>query len=272
MRVAVIGHVEHVEFAPVDRIPGPGEIAHAGQGWAVAAGGGAVAAAQLAKLAGSCEFFTVLGDDELGRRCRDEVGAQGVTVHTVFEESQRRALTLVEPDGERTITTIGPKLLPRRAHDLPWHLLEEMDAVFFVAGDEEALRAARGARILTATTRELAVLARAEVHLDAVIGSGRDAGEAYVPFDPSPALVVTTAGSDGGSWTSPDGDGSWRAEPPPGPVVDTYGCGDSFAAGLTFAMARGDGIPAAFETAARCGAACLAGCGPYDAQLRLGTG
>ncbi len=41
MRLAVIGHVEWVEFARVDTLPGPGEIAHASETWAEAAGGGA---------------------------------------------------------------------------------------------------------------------------------------------------------------------------------------------------------------------------------------
>jgi ribokinase len=52
-------------------------------------------------------------------------------------------------------------------------------------------------------------------------------------------------------------------------VVDAYGCGDSFAAGLTFALGRGDELDGALDLAARCGAACLAGRGPYAGQLRL---
>jgi ribokinase len=269
MRVAVIGHVEYVEFAGVDRIPAAGEIAHAGVPWAVAGGGGAVAAAQLAKLAGACDFFTVLGDDELGQRCFDEVSAEGVTVHAAREGAQRRALTLVETDGERTIVTIGPKGRPGLEHDLPWGLLEEMDAVFFVAGGDWALGAARAARVLTGTTREMATLARAGVQLDAVIGSGRDPGEAYEPFEPPPRIVATTAGADGGRWSGLAGEGEWQPVAPPGPSVDAYGCGDSFAAGVTFAMARGDDPAGAFDFGARCGAACLAGRGPYEGQLRL---
>ena len=120
MRIAVLGHVEHVEFAHVDRVPAAGQIAHATAGLGVAAGGGAVAAVQIARLAGACDFFTVLGDDELGRACAAELETLGVRVHAVFEGAQRRALTLVEPSGERTIITIGPKLAPNGAHDLPW--------------------------------------------------------------------------------------------------------------------------------------------------------
>ena len=67
-RVAVVGHVEWIEFARVPHLPAPGEIVHATESWQEAGGGGAVAAVQLAKLAGGRDFFTALADDELGRR------------------------------------------------------------------------------------------------------------------------------------------------------------------------------------------------------------
>jgi ribokinase len=48
---------------------------------------------------------------------------------------------------------------------------------------------------------------------------------------------------------------------------DAYGCGDSFAAGLTFALGSGLDPEAAVVLAARCGAVCAAGAGPYERQL-----
>jgi ribokinase len=81
---------------------------------------------------------------------------------------------------------------------------------------------------------------------------------------------VRTAGADGGTYTTADGrTGAFPAAPLPGPVVDAYGCGDSFAAGLTFALGRGDDVEEALAFAAQCGAACLTGRGPYPGQLRL---
>ena len=67
-RVAVVGHVEWIEFARVPHVPRPGEIVHATEWWEDVGGGGAVAAVQLAKLAGGAEFFTALAEDERGRR------------------------------------------------------------------------------------------------------------------------------------------------------------------------------------------------------------
>src|SRR5436190_21741721 len=81
MNLAVVGHVEWVEFARVDHVPEPGEIVHALETWQEAAGGGAVAAVQLANLNGSAHLFTSLGDDELARRSREDLEARGVTVH-----------------------------------------------------------------------------------------------------------------------------------------------------------------------------------------------
>src|SRR5690242_10273933 len=104
MRVAVVGHVEWVEFLRVPHVPGAGEIVHASEWWSEPAGGGAVAAVQLAKLAGAADFFTALGDDELGHRAFEQLGGLGLRVHAAWrDEQQRRAETFVDDGGERTI-------------------------------------------------------------------------------------------------------------------------------------------------------------------------
>ena len=272
MRAAVVGHVEWIRFARVDRVPGVGEIAHSFEDWEEAGGGGGVAAVQLAQLADEAHLYTVLGDDDLGRRARAGLETRGVIVHDATDDgrAQRWAFTQVDERGERTITTVGPKARPRGHDDrLPWHELARMDAVFFVAGDADALVQSRRARVLTATFRELDVLKRAGVALDALVGSGNDEAERYRPgdLDPAPALVVTTSGSLGG-WSRPGG--PFTAATPPGEVVDTYGAGDSFAAGLTFALGSGLSAQEAVVFAARCGAAALTGRGVSPRHVALG--
>jgi len=266
--VAVVGHVEWVEFVRVAHVPAPGEIVHALETWEEPAGGGAVAAVQLANLAGSCLFFTSLADDALGRRARVELEGRGVTVHaTRAEGSQRRALTHVDDTGERTITVLGHKLLPRGEDgSLPWEELSRCDAVYFVSGDVPALRAARRAGVLVASARELPTLGRAGVELDVLVGSGTDVGERFEPgeLEPAPGIVITTAGGLGG-WIRPGG--PFRAAPLPGPVSDAYGCGDSFAAGVTYGLALGEPVDEAVALGARCGAAVLTGRGAYTGQL-----
>ena len=268
MRTAVVGHVEWLEFAHVDRIPGPGEIAHATRGWQEPAGGGAVAAVQLHRLAGDCTFFTALGEDELGERVLTALERLGLRVEAVRRnEPTRRAIALIDPAGERTITTLGARLHVTGDDKLPWDELASTDAVYFCAGDPAALRQARGARVLVATSRVSPVLSVAGVRLDAVVGSGRDPDERGEPLSPAPALVVRTEGPDGGTYETADGRaGRYEAFPPPGPVVDTYGSGDSFAAGLAYGLAAAD-VPSALRLAARCGAWCVAGRGPYGNQL-----
>lgn len=270
MRTAVVGHVEWVTFARVERVPEAGEIVHGDRVFEVPAGGGPVAAAQLLKLAGGCTLFTALGDDELGRRAQATLEGMGVRVEAVFrEEPQRRAFTHVDASGERTITVMGSRLGPHADDPLPWEELADTDAVYFCAGDDGALRLARRARTLVATTREADRLARVAVHLDAVVGSGSDPAERYVATEPAPGLVVSTLGSAGGRYLCADGSsGGFAAAEPPGPVVCSYGAGDCFAAGLTFALASGRGTEGSLELAARCGAAVITGRGPYEAQLR----
>ena len=272
MNVAVVGHVEWIEFARVDRVPSPGEIVHASEAWEEAGGGGAVAAVQLARLAGSCLFITALGDDELGQRAEAELERLGVRVAAAWRpERQRRAFVHVDADGERTITVIGERLGPRGDEPLPWAELDAADSVYFTAGDSPALRAARAARTLVASVRAKEVLAAAGVQLDMVVASEKDRGEQYVPgeIEPVPHLVSLTAGRDGGTLLMPDGTTSrWPAAPLPGPTVDAYGAGDCFAAGLTFGLGEGRSIEDALALGARCGAACMTGRGPYEGQLR----
>jgi ribokinase len=267
MNVAVVGHVEWIEFVRVEHVPAPGEIVTALDSWEEAAGGGAVAAVQLARLAGSCTFYTVLGDDELGKRAHAQLTAQGVSVEAEYvARPTRRGITFVDENGERTITVIGEKLHPSTSQHLPWMELLRYDGVYYTAGDIGALEAARRARVLVATARELATLRRGAVELDALVGSGEDMAEQYQPGDlePPPKLVVSTAGALGG-WTQPGG--PFRAVPLPGPISDSYGAGDSFAAGLTYALANGLGRDEALELASRCGAAVLTGRGPYEKQI-----
>ena len=264
MQVAVAGHVEWIEFARVDHVPAPGEIIQAEETWEEPGGGGAVAAVQLAKLNGGCTFYTVLGDDELGRRSRERLTELGVTVRAEKTvRPTRRGFVFVDAVGERTITVLGEKLRPSRvkSEDIIGH-----DAVLFISGDAEALLASRRARTLVAVTRELPILRQAAVELDALVGSGEDDAERYHPgdLDPPPKLVVTTSGSLGG-WIRPGG--PFRAVPIPGPVADAYGCGDCFAAGLTYGLAAGWTIEDAVALGARCGATVLTSRGPYERQL-----
>jgi ribokinase len=267
----VVGHVEVAEFAEVDHVPSPGEIVHANGIFEEPAGGGGVAAVQLARMTGQASLFTALGDDHRGRNARHGLERLGVHVEATFRPTaQRRAFVFLDRSGERTIIVIGERLGPDGTDPLAWDRLAGADAVYFTAGDDEALRRARTARVLVATSRVLAQLQRVGVMLDALVGSGEDAAERYRPgdLDPVPKLAVATRGGHGGTWTEAGGEPRpFAAAPLPGPRVDAYGCGDTFAAALTLGLGAGMGPQAAIAFAARCGALCLTGKGPYGARL-----
>jgi ribokinase len=269
VKVAVVGHVEWVEFAPVEHVPRPGEIVQAGETWQEAGGGGAVAALQLARLAGAATLYTALGDDELGRRAETELEALGVRVVAARRaEAQRRAFVYVDSDRERTITVIGRKLSPTSYDPLPWHELDDADAVYYTARDVSALREARRTRSLVATARELPTLQEAGVELDALVHSGKDPDERYEPggLSPSPRLVVTTRGGAGGTYTLANGEqGTFPASPRPAPHVDDYGAGDCFAAGLAYGLVQEQSLEDALALASACGAAATTGPGVHVA-------
>ena len=269
MRVAVVGHVEWVEFARVDRVPQPGEIVHAHETWWEPAGGGGVAAVQLARMAGSADLFTAVGDDELGHHTKDALAPFGVRVHAAFRDRHtRRAFTFLDADSERTITTIGERIEANAADPLPWEDLTGADGVYVTAGGRGALEAARRARVVVATSRILPKLVRTRIPLDALVGSGSDPSEAFQfgSMDPRPGLEVLTAGRDGGRYRTASGEtGSFQAVPVLGPAGDTYGAGDSFAAGLTFALASGMAVDEALAFAAKQGAEAMTRRGAHGA-------
>lgn len=270
-RVAVVGHVEWIEFARVERVPSPGEIVHALDWWEEPGGGGAVAAVQLARLAGDCLFLTALGDDDIGHRAERELAGLGVRVEVAWRrQPQRRAFVYTDGTAERTITVMGERVGPRGDDPLPWSELGGIDGVYITAGDAQVVRSARTARTLVSTARAIGTLAEAAVPLDMLVSSSRDAGEQYSPGDiePPPRLVARTTGAGGGWVEAPDGTTTeWNAAPLPGPPVDTYGAGDCFAAGLTYGLADGRSPAEAVAIGARCGAACVTGRGPYAGQL-----
>jgi ribokinase len=271
-RAAVVGHVEWIEFGRVDHVPAPGEILHVSDSWEEPGGGGAVAAVQLAKLAGEATLYTALGDDALGHRRKAELEALGLRVEAVFRpEPQRRCFVHVDSAGERTITVIGSRLGPAGDDALPWGDLGRTDAVYLTAGDAGGIQAARAAKTLVSTARGLGTLHESGVELDALVASANDPGELYETgeLNPAPRYVMRTAGPEGGEYEGADGErGRWEATPLPGPISDLYGCGDSFAAGLTYGLGAGWPVERALELGARCGAACATGRGPYAGQLR----
>ena len=267
MRVGVVGHVEWVTFARVAHLPRPGEILHASDSFDEAAGGGAVAAVHLGRRADGCLFLTALGDDDPGHASRRRLESLGLELHAGERHVTRRAFTHTDDDGERTITVLGDRIVPFGSDPLPWDRLAGLDAVYFTGGDAAAAHAARKAKVLVATPRAAEPLDEARVSIDALVYSAGDEDEARWAASLEhlkPTYTVATRGSTGGHWEGGDGSaGEWSAAKVPGPVRDAYGCGDSFAAGLTYGLGQGRPIAEALDVAASWGAYTLTLKGPY---------
>ena len=93
-----------------DRRPcaGGGEIVRATETWEEPAGGGAVAAVQLAKLNGSCLFLTAVSDDPLGSQVKPELERRARGLRRRSGNASSVAPSFISiPGGERTITTTG---------------------------------------------------------------------------------------------------------------------------------------------------------------------
>jgi ribokinase len=259
VRLAVVGHIEWVEFVPVGHLPRAGEVVHAGDVVARAAGGGGVVAGVCAELGAEVDFYTALGDDEYGRSSVRQLVGRGVRMHVAWREAPtRRAFTLLEKDGERTIVTIGSRLDPLGSDDLDWSRLRRAAGVYVTAGDPAALQAARQAPVVVASPRARTALSGHGPPIDAIVFSAKDQDERQWAERAASRtrLMVATEGAAGGRWWG-DAEGRWQAAQLPGPPLDSYGCGDSFAAGFTFALASGDPVERAAALGARCGALCL---------------
>ncbi len=257
--VSVVGHLEWVDFLRVDHLPIRGEVQAAYRESTHAGGGAVVAAAVLAELGADVGYFCAIGADADGDAAVRELETRGIDVQAARRPTgTRQVLTLLDRDGERTIVTLGERLQPEGADPLDWGRLGQADGVYVTAGDLGAVRRARAARILVATPRLRERLDGDDIKLDALVFSANDADEVRwaQTLAPCTRLMVATEGARGGRWWG-ESEGRWSAVPPPGPVRDAYGCGDSFAAGFTYGLAAGMSPAQAAEVGARCGAQML---------------
>lgn len=272
MRIAVIGHVEHVTIASVPALPAPGDIIHLDDPKIIAGGGGGIAFFQLVRSPAEVHLFTAIGVDDAALHVYHEVASTTATVHAALRmEPHTRDVVLVTPEGERTILVVGRPLHPAADDILAWDILETCDAVYFTGEDPETLKLARNAELLAVTARRAHVLEAAGVHADVVIGSVNDPREnrerdAYAM---PPGALVLTDGPRGGTIETATGTQAFGAPMRDAPVVGQYGAGDSFAAALTWYLASGANIVDACESAGHHGAAVLSGANPIEYQRPL---
>ncbi|MGA0069504.1 MAG: PfkB family carbohydrate kinase [Miltoncostaeaceae bacterium] len=240
--VAVVGHVEWVTHA-LGTVPGRGHIADLSDPLTEPAGGGAVAACAAARLGAVTTLVTALGEDEPAARSRAILEARGVQVIAAGRtRSQTPVLSITEPDGERTIMVVGARLQAGPDDPVDWKCIGSMDAAYYAGEHPGALVHARRAASLVVTARRLEDVRAAGVRPDVIVASAADPDEDPwgLPGHLAARAIVVTDGSRGGS-VHEAGRAARAYDPvaPPGPLIDSYGCGDSFAAGIAVGLARG---------------------------------
>ena len=265
LKFAVIGHIEWINFIEVDQLPKPGLISHSKKSIEYPAGGGSVIAKRLRELTNSdVHFFTALGNDFYGKQCLNILENMGIKLHVAWSDKPtRKGFSLIDSEGERSITIIGDRLAPTHKDNLDWSILNEMDGVFITAADMQIFKKSRIAKILCSTPRAgLNIINESKIFLDGLIGSNLDPGEAFSLTELSlkPKFVIKTEGENGGILFP---GGRYKAFENIKDKVDSYGCGDSFAAGILYGLASKWSIEESLNLAKILGRNCSEHFGPY---------
>ena len=268
LNFAVGGHIEWINFLKVDQLPIAGVISHSEQSIEYPAGGGALIANRLSGLTTKkVHFFTSLGHDYYGERCFDILSNMDINLHVAWRDKPtRRGFSLIDSDRERSITVIGDRLAPTHKDNLDWSIFDKMDGVFITASDSEIFKKARLANFLCSTPRVgINVINKSNVQLDALIGSNFDPGEVFSLSDLSikPKFTIKTEGERGGIILP---EKRYKAAKNINNKIDSYGCGDSFAAGILYGLSSGWSIDKSLNLAKILGRDCSEYFGPYPSN------
>ncbi len=265
IKFAVIGHIEWINFIKVDQLPKPGFISHSKKSLECPAGGGTVIAKRLRELTnGEVHFFTALGDDIYGKQCLNILEKMGIKLHVAWRNKPtRRGFSLIDSECERSITIIGDRLSPIHNDDLDWNTLNNMDGVFITAADKELFKKSRVAKTLCTTPRVgLDIINESGIFLDGLISSNLDPGEFFSlnELRLKPRFVIKTEGEKGGIMFP---GGRYKAIKNKKNKIDSYGCGDSFAAGILYGLSSNWNIEESLNLAKILGRNCSEHFGPY---------
>lgn len=239
------------------------------------------AACAIAALGGQAVFWGPIGDDEVGERIVDELGAAGVAIDSSFVVPGARSshsAIIVEARGERLIVShrgdtleVSDRLVAERALDADVVLID----VRWPAG---ALRVATRARaqavpiVLDGEMGNVELLRSLVPLADHVIFSETGWAEwlGFVPNDresrlrlrdltaAGATLAAVTLGERGvlyakagtAAWGSPDADDVIHLPAFAVKAVETLGAGDAFHGAYALALAQGQDIDAAMLFAA----------------------
>ena len=268
LKFSVIGHIEWMNFIEVDQLPKAGLISHSKRHQEYPAGGGSVIAKRLQELSNiEVHFFTALGHDFYGKQCLNILENMGIKLHVAWRDKPtRKGFSIIDNEGERSITIMGDRLAPTYKDNLDWSILNDMDGIFITAADKEIFKQSRRAKILCTTPRAgLNIINESGIFLDGLIGSNLDPGEKYSleELRLKPKFVIKTEGEKGGIIFP---GGRYNAFENIKNKVDSYGCGDSFAAGILYGLSSNWNIEESLNLAKIMGRNCSEHFGPYKVE------
>jgi ribokinase len=268
--VVVVGSVNEDLVISVPRLPAPGETITGGTLHTARGGKGANQAVAAARLGARTWLVGLTGDDEYGRRARDDLREGGVDVSELGlgPSPTGVALIVVDEHGENLIAVasgandeVTGEIVSRSLRRIDVH--EAVVLANLEVRDEAVVTAAVEARTLgwrfVLNPAPARALPAALVHACDVITPNET--EANMLGYPSPdallaegvGAVVVTRGPAGADLLRPDRP-AHHQDAFPIRAIDTTGAGDAFSAALAWAVARGSDLEEGVRLAAGAGA------------------
>ena len=272
--ILVFGSINVDLVVQTDHLPCPGETVICDSYVTKPGGKGANQAVAAARAGGDAHMYGVVGGDQFGDFCVDNLHKQGVAVHAVerCERPTGTAFIAVDRSGENLITVACGANAQATAHLVPdaalgqgattvlmqmevpaeenWTLIERACAV----GATSILNLAPAGQIPEKALHALDYLVVNQGEAEAVAGLlGQDAGADPVDLAlainrPTETAVIITLGGAGA--VAAEHGRVWRVGALPIEVVDTTGAGDAFCGNLAVELDAGGDLARALHRAA----------------------
>ena len=269
-KMTIVGGSNWDQFYPVHSVPQAGESTHTRSASWENPGGELATAATIAALGHPVSLISTLGDDEAGHKIREAAQRPFLDAHFItVPYPTRKVIIQVIPSGERAITI---EKLPSdkelfkltREHK---QVLARTDYCWLSFIDDPELRITISRLVCGECgipIRQLSEAVYYEEKYTLVIGSeteGMPVEEALLNV--GCRFCVVTQGAAGGLyWQPQQGWKNYIAELVSNPI-DLTGCGDSFRAGILYALAQSRPVKEGIVLGAWLGARCAERLGNY---------
>lgn len=215
----------------------------------------------ISKLGGITGFLGKIGNDETGRFFEDDIIKNGVNAHLLrSEKPSGRCLSLISPDGERTLCTCLGAAGDLQIADINPEIFNNYEICYiegYLVQNQELIRraVALAAEMELLVTIDMASFNIVEENLDFlheivkkyvnIVFANEEEAFAFAKDSPVEALniiaqnvdiSIVKVGKDGSFIKS--GNSIFPIQPFAADVIDTTGAGDLYAAGFLYGLAN----------------------------------